>query len=396
MRKKMVGCLIVTTLLLSGCWDQRELSTITVVVGMAIDVGKKAPYKLTIEGINAAELNEQTAAGNSPTVLFSLEGNTIAELAQKMNIGVSRNVVYSHMKTLVISKEIAEKGMLDFIDFLERNREIRDDFNFLVAKEGKAADILKVLYTIQKSSSLKLRTQLETAVELWGSDPDIRLTDFLNALLLQGRQPVLAVVRVKGDPEKGKSVDNMTKSEPEAMVVIDSMAVFRGEKLAGFLSVEETRNYMFTQNKLKKTIMSIPCDEDRFFAIGLKASETKVKGVIKNGRPHIQLNIMAESYISANQCSSSLDSPDTYAEYEKLAREYIQKNISDTIQKVQQDYGLDIFGFGEYVARQDYKQYKKLEDHWDEAFQDAEIDVNVVVNISRSGLNSRGVLNNLK
>lgn len=396
MRKKMVGCLIVTTLLLSGCWDQRELSTITVVVGMAIDVGEKAPYKLTVEGINAAELNEQTAAGNAPTVLFSLEGNTIAELAHKMNIGISRNVIYSHMKTLVISKEIAEKGMLDFIDFLERNREIRDDFNFLVAKEGKAADILKVLYTIQKSSSLKLRTQLETAVELWGSDPDIRLTDFLNALLLQGRQPVLAVVRVKGDPEKGKSVDNMTKSEPDAMVVIDSMALFRDEKLEGFLSVEETRNYMFTQDKLKKTIMSIPCDEDRFFAIRIKASETKVKGAIKNGRPHIQLNIIAESYIGANQCSSSLDSPDTYVEYEKLAREYIQKNISDTIQKVQQDYGLDIFGFGEYVARQDYKQYKKLEDHWDEAFQDAEIDVNVVVNISRSGLNSRGVLNNLK
>ena len=77
-------------LLLTGCWDQRELADITIITGMAVDKGKKGKYKLTIEGINATELNDKTAGGNSPTVVYSLEGDSIEELSQKMNIGVSK------------------------------------------------------------------------------------------------------------------------------------------------------------------------------------------------------------------------------------------------------------------------------------------------------------------
>ena len=50
---------------------------------MAVDKGKNGKYKLTIEAINATELNDQTAGGNSPSVVYSLEGDTIEELSSK-------------------------------------------------------------------------------------------------------------------------------------------------------------------------------------------------------------------------------------------------------------------------------------------------------------------------
>ena len=127
--------------LLAGCWDQRELSTITVITGMAIDKGKNGKYRLSVEGINAQELNAKTSSGYAPSLVLSLEGNTVSELTQKMSIKGSRNLVYSHMRTLIISKELAKEGMLQFLDYLERNREIRDDFNILIARNGKAEDI---------------------------------------------------------------------------------------------------------------------------------------------------------------------------------------------------------------------------------------------------------------
>ena len=116
MKRNMI-LLIGISLLLTGCWDQRELSTITIVTGMAIDKGKNGKFKLTIESVNETELYDQTATGNSPSVLFSLEGETIAELAYKMNIGFSKNVIYSHMRTLVVSKAIAESGMMEFLGY---------------------------------------------------------------------------------------------------------------------------------------------------------------------------------------------------------------------------------------------------------------------------------------
>jgi len=391
MIKKPLWLVISLCLFLTGCWDQRELSHISVVTGMAIDVGDNAPYKFTIEAINAAELNEQTAGGYSPTVVYTLEGKTIAELAQKMNVGVSRSLIYSHTKTLVISKEVAEKGMLEFLDFLERNREIRDDFNFLVAKEGKAADVLKILYTIQKSSTLKLKVQLETAAEMWGSDPDVRLDDFLSALLSPGRQPVLAMVKIQGDPKKGESVNNMMKASPEALVVLDSMALFRDEKLEGVLSLEDIRNYMWTQDKVRRTVITVPCDNKLNFAIRVKNSETKLKGQIINGKPHIQVDVQLESYVATNQCKQTLDSKEIYHKFEDLAAKNLEEQISGTIQKVQKKYGIDIFGFGEVVNRQDHQHFKEIQDHWDEVFSTAEIDVNARVNISRAGLHTKGV-----
>ena len=96
---------------------------------------------------------------------------------------------------------------------------------------------------------------------VWGSTPAVKVNDFIRALTSPGRQPVMAAVRIQGDPKKGESVDNMKKAHPDAIVVIDSMALFRKDKLVGFLSVEDTRNYLWTQNQLKSTTIYNTCKD---------------------------------------------------------------------------------------------------------------------------------------
>ena len=145
------------------------------------------------------------------------------------------------------------------MDTFERSRELRDDFDVILAKDGEAAEILQVVYTFQKASSLKIMSQLETATKVWGSTVDVKVKDFISALTSPGRQPVMTAVRIKGNPKKGESVDNMKKTTPDAMVIIDSMGVFKGEKLIGFLSVEDIRNYLWTQNQIEGTSISVPC-----------------------------------------------------------------------------------------------------------------------------------------
>ena len=351
---------------------------------MAVDKGKNEKYKLTIEAINATELNDKTAGGNSPSVVYSLEGDTLEELAQKMNIGLSKTLIYSHIRVFVISKDIGSSGMMEFLDAFERGRDLRDDFDIIMAKEGEAREILKVVYTIQKSSSLKLLAQLESASKIWGSAPAVKIKDFIQALTSPGRQPVMTAVKIQGDPKKGESVDNMKKTHPDAIVAIDSMALFRGDELVGFLSVEDTRNFLWTQNKIKRTTISIPCGKDRYASIRIIDSKTKLKGAIKNGKPKIDVNIIMEGFIVGSTCEEPMDDPDTYKKIEELTNQHIKEHIIGTIQTVQKDYGVDVFGFGEVVARQDYKNFKKVQDHWDEAFKDAEIEVAVNIKTAKS------------
>jgi spore germination protein KC len=385
--------ILLSVLFITGCWDKRELSEVSIITGLAIDKGDKAKYKLTIESINAAELNEQTASGNTPSIIFSLEGNTIVELAHKMNVGFSKSAIYSHMGLVIVSEEIAKAGLMDFLDSLDRNREIRDDFNIVVAKGEKAEDILKVTYPLQKASSLKLHTQLTTAVDLWGLDPDVRINGLTSAFLSPGRQPVLTAVTIQGDPKKGGSVENMQNVQPDALVVIDSLALFEGNKLVGYLPVEDTRNYLWTQDKIRTTTISTLCDKekDKYFTIRVASSNTHLDTKMKNGKPQIQIKIRIESYLSTDDCISPLDKPSAFEKYDNLAKQNIEHQIESTIKTVQTKYGIDIFGFGEEMERQDYKGYQKVKNNWDKHFKEAEIRVDADVNIRRAGLKTKGV-----
>ena len=91
-----------------------------------------------------------------------------------------------------------------------------------------------------------------------------------------------------------------------------------------------------------------------------------------------------------------MDDPDTYKKIEELTNQYVKEHVLGTIKTVQKDYGVDIFGFGEVVSRQDYKNFKKVKDHWDEAFKDAEIDVAVNIKMRRAGIRTKGVFDRMK
>ncbi|WP_404323469.1 Ger(x)C family spore germination protein [Cytobacillus firmus] len=392
----VMSAIVLTVILLSGCWDQRELGEITVVTGMAVDKGEDGKYTLTVEGINATELNNRTASGYAPSIVYSAEGNSLAELTYRVNEGISRHLIYSHMRTLIIGEELAEEGIIDFIDFLERNREIRDDFNILIARGAKGSDVLKVTYQFQKSTSLKLHTQLDTMMKDWGGDPGVRMNDVITAWTAPGRQPVMAAVRIKGDPEAGASAENMMKVTPDALVVLDSLAIFKGDKLEGFLTLEDSRNYLWIQNKINKTSITVKCNESQYMGLRVYDTRTKVKGKLENGKAEIDIKIRAEAYIDGTHCSDQFDKAKTYEENGEIAQNQINDMVGKTIEKVQQEYGTDIFGFGEVVLRQDYQNFKKVQNNWDEKFADADIQVDTALIIRRTGIRTKSFLKEVK
>lgn len=395
-RYAFLAILIQVMILLSGCWDQRELGEITVVTGMAVDKGENDKYVLTVEGINATELNKQTASGFAPSIVYGVEGNSLSELAYKVNEGISRHLIYSHMRTLIIGEELAKEGIIDFIDYLERNREIRDDFNILVARGLRGADILRVTYQFQKSPSLKLHTQLDTMMKDWGGDPGVRMNDVIRAWTSSGREPVMAAVTILGDPKKGLSSENMKKVTPDALVILDSLAIFKEDKLAGYLSLEDSRNYLWIQDKIIKTSITVECAEGRFMGLRVYNTKTKIKGEIQGGQPKIDINIRAEAYVDGTHCNNQFDKAKTFFECDRCAEKHLEKLISGTVKKVQEEYGTDIFGFGEVVQRQDYKDYKQIEDSWDEKFTEADVKVDTTVIIRRTGIRTKSFLNEVK
>ncbi|MEK3988687.1 Ger(x)C family spore germination protein [Robertmurraya sp. FSL R5-0851] len=386
------GCVV----MLAGCWDRIELNDVSIVTGLAVDEGKNSKYRLTIEIVNAAQFSKNQMGGQAtPALTYSLEGNSVSELLHKMNIGMTRRLIFSHTRVLYISEEIAKKGILEFIDYLDRSGQFRNDFNIMVTKGEKAEEFAKVTYPTQKVPSLKIHRQTQSFNEEWGGDPGVRLTDFISALTSKGRNPVSATLVLTGDPKKGASSENNMKTEMDALVEMDGMAVFRDDRLVGYLSVDETRNYYWTQ-KLKKTSMSIPCsgeekkpEDERYIAVTVTETHNKLKVDFENGKPVLKVIINGETRIEATQCMNDLTKIGTYEDFEKKINRYVANDIKETIKKVQTEFGVDIFGFGEALNRQHHKEYKKVEDHWDEVFAQADVEVDTNLHLRRSGVRGK-------
>jgi spore germination protein KC len=392
---RLFSCLIIVSLL-SGCWDQRELNQVSIVTGMAVDKGKKKKYKLTTETLIPSELSAKKGAGNTASIAMSLEGNTLADVSQKMNIGLAKKQVYSHMRTVVISEQVAREGLLEFFEYMERNREIRSDFNVVIAKNVAAEDVLKVAFPAKKVSTLKLHSQLDEAMKDWGSDPKVRLRDIISALTSEGRQPTMNAVTISGTPQKGNSVDNNKKVKPDAMVKITNQAVFNKEKLIGYISLEDARNYLWTQNKLYETSLTVPCGKNKSLVARVYHSRAHIQAKYLDGRPNIKINLAFESRLDGFQCKEDLTKIETYRSVEKKINQYVQKHVTKTIQQVQKQYKVDIFGFGEDMMRQDYDQFKKVKSKWDEEFTKAKIEVHASAKLRRSGLRTKSFLTNMK
>lgn len=388
----VLGCIV----MLTGCWDRIELNDVSIVTGLAVDKGEKSKYRLTIEVVNASQFSKNQMGGEAaPALTFSLEGNSISELLHKMNIGITRRLIFSHTRVLYISETIAKEGIIEFIDFLDRSGQFRNDFNIMITKGEKAEDFVKVTYPIQKVPSLKVHKQTQSFNEEWGGDPGVRLTDFISALTSKGRNPVSATLVIKGDPEKGEKSENNMKTSVDTLVEMDGMAVFKDDHLIGYLTVDETRNYYWTQ-KLKTTSMSVPCsnekkkaEEEDYIAVTVSETHNKIKVDFSNGKPVLKVNITGETRIEATQCMNDLTKIDTYNDFEKKINRYVANDIQETIKKVQTEFGVDIFGFGDAFNRQHHKEYKKVENNWDEVFAQAEVEVDINLHLRRSGVRGK-------
>lgn len=384
---------------LTGCWDRIELNDISIVSGLAVDKGKDMKYRLTVELVNASQFSPNKGGGDaSSAITYSLEGDSVSELLHKMNVGISRRLIFSHTRVVYISEEVAKAGVLEFLDFLDRSGQFRNDFNILVTRDEMAEEFTKITFPVQRVPALKVQRQTQSLMEEWGGDPNVRLTDFISAITSKGRNPVAAAVKLSGSPEKGSMTENNQKLDVDALIEMDGMAVFESEKLKGFLSLQDTRNYLWTQ-KMKNTSLTVVCSKEEgkeentlFNDVRVTETHSKLKVDTVNGRVVLKVKINGETRLEATQCIEDLTKIDTYDKFEKETNEYVEAQIKSTIEKVQKEYKADIFGFGEAYNRQHHKEYKKVEAKWDEIFAQAEVQVKVDLHLRRSGVRGKSFL----
>lgn len=374
-----LGCLFTT-----GCWDYRELNDMAIVTGLAIDK-KDDQYLISVLIANSKKSQESAKEGEAQTIVYEGEGKTILEGINHINSVSPKEIYIGHLTVVVMSEEVAKEGIFNISDLLLRSPQSRKRFHFLISKDSKAGDVLKILSPLESFPSQNIANNLLTTSRVQAAAIDVLYTEFLSKVLTPGVSPVLPVITIEGDVKEGSSEGNLTQTDPKTILRLEPDAIFRNDKLIGFASDEEARAVNLINNDVTLNNVTIKCDDTNLI-VRISASDTNKSVHFENGEPVITLNVKESGYITEINCNRNLNDPKVIEDIEKEISEDIKEALLRTVDKLQNKYQADVLGFGNLIYKYNHKYWKTVKDNWDtNKFRELEVKVNVDFHLSGKG-----------
>lgn len=401
MGKKFYLALILLVLILipGGCWNRRELSTVSIVMALGIDKDKaKDKITLTAQILKPAEVKAPAAGGmGSPKGVWvvSSTGKTVFDALRNFTFEVDRKLYLPFNRVVVIGEETARAGVAPLVDMLERGHEFRRSQWVLIAR-GRAGEVLMAEHEQEKIPARAIESLIKVSAAT-SMVPMVNLNDFLSMLASKSSDPFATAVRVfeekKKDGGEGREVDP-DKEKKVKRVKTGGTAVFKKDKLAGWLNNTETRGLLWVLGKVKSGIIVVPAPGDsrgQEVSLEIVRAGSRLRPEIKDGKISMTVEIKEEGNLGEQMAAGNLAEPEKFKLLERAQAKVIEGEIRAALEKAQGELGADIFRFGEAVHRAYPKEWKALEKHWAEEFTLVEVTIEVETKLRRLGLNTKRV-----
>jgi len=358
--------------ILVGCWNYRELEDMNIVVGAAIDKGIYKEYMITLE-ILEPSIGEETPTTSR---LISSEGDSIFD-AVRNAISISGQKLYwSHNKVLILSKEIAQKGVIGILDWFHRDAETRSDVYILISKENSAKEILEKKEKEGQVTSFNLLDILVNQKNL-AKAPDVQIWKLTDDIINDGIMAIAPTIE-------------LTISDDNLCPKVAGTAIFKNDKLVGFLDENETHYLLFLRDKIKGGILDLNPEgknEPPTITLEIFDSKTKIQPVTKGNEIEMNVNINTLGSIAAIKNTKNYLANEEILE--KVTSSSIKENCEKLISRVQSEYGTDIFGFGAKTRIRYPTLWKEIGGNWENIFQNLKVNITVKAEIKNSAMTTK-------
>ncbi|MDF2923856.1 MAG: germination protein Ger(x)C family [Paenibacillaceae bacterium] len=392
--KRVLKAALAASLLLPlfGC-GQIQINELAIVTAVGIDPGEKEGcVRMAVQIVRAADARGQTGAPSGgtgePIYSISAEGETIFEAIRNLARFSSRRVYWAHNFVIVLNEKYARKGIGDMIDFFTRNPELRMN-TWVVVTPDAASEVISTVTGLEVVPGEAI-DKLFRYNEIVGEAPSTNMMRLFEAYMSKTSQPVLAKLQLK---KRGISNKKPMEFGSVNQVELSGAAVFKGDKMVGWLTSEETRGLLLLLQKIDSSVEALPCPghENSLVTLELKKQRVQVTPTFENGRPGFSIKVDATaSIVEAGKLESLEEVTD---ELQKSLEEQIRKQLQAVTEKAQHKYRSDFLKFGEVFNNKYPLEWRSFSDNWDEAFTEAEIVYHVKARIDSSVLKLKGNLN---
>jgi spore germination protein KC len=389
----LIMCLLLPMLLLAGCYDKKELDYMAYPLVMGLDrsasggllMSLHIPTPITIAG------GEGGSGGKESSSIMSVDCTSITK---EINI--------SHVETLVISRELAEEGIFQYVNSLVRIRRFRPDV-FVIISEDKAYKYLEnIIPRLENNTAKYFELLMDNSYT--SIFPKTTLDVITDCLYCEGKQPVVALSDI-GKYETAEELDDSAATEAFTLNsefnsdardlavaaqknnIVMGLAVFRNGKMVGTCNGAETICYQMLTGGFRQTTWAIPDYKQDGGIIVLLVTESRKPLIrITKNESNAAINIGLEL-----ECDLLSVQGNQYIEYspeiiQETFKEVIKNNIEKFLKRTRDDFDSDICGFGRYLKSKfltwdEWKSY-----NWYDKYKNTTFTVDVGVKLRRTGL----------
>lgn len=401
-RNLIAGMLIGFSLLCcGGCNGSREPDDQAYVIAVGIDKSAKpGMIDVTYVGALPVMTGENGGGPGKPTTEVTVTVPSLSEARNFLNSVTHFIPTLTHIKVIVLGEDLARQGIGDIIGPLSRFREYRGTNYILVAK-GKAQDFFKNnnpgipgsaarYYEAMMESSSETSYYLPTTLHAFYQglkEPDTSPYAAMVAVNPQSLTDQPAKSKVPGEKTDEYYAGDMARSGSNPAEFFGT-AVFRGDKMVGMLTNNETRLLAMLAGKYSRSYITVedPLTPKHGININLRQGEKPdFTTQIVDGRPVMQAKIYLEGEITSVPSGINYEQAEYKELLEAQIRQIMKQEITDLVRRTQ-ECRADIAGFG-YRFRHHFRQLKEWQEYnWTEKFPQADITVEVECKIRRTGL----------
>jgi len=315
---------LLTAIVLSGCWDHRDIEMNAFILGVGIDSAEDDKMEVTFEIALPQSFVGGGGGGESsgdvePTLDISMIVEDMTEATNNLLARLDLYPEYTHLQLLVFGEEYARKGIQPVMDYFFRNPNIRYRTTVAVTA-GKAKKLLSFKPQTTKSTSM-----------------------LINQIIQQNAQINLEIFELQNI---GTIYQNYIRNSPvflpkitlkEQTVDVSGGGVFRNQKLVEWFTGEDVRGMRWLwEDPGKGGIIRIEMPENKGGKVALNVFHTKSSLI-----PELEgdkITVKSKIYIEGDVISiggRGINQPiDTLIlEWEKAFEEHIHECVHDTFIK---------------------------------------------------------------
>ncbi|QGQ97125.1 Ger(x)C family spore germination protein [Paenibacillus psychroresistens] len=358
---------VLCPLVLSGCWDRREINDVAFVLASSIDKENDL-YRISIliplpGNMGGASGGGGGTGGVEPYTIETEAANTIWEAVDKIQSRLPRKIFFAHRRVLLFGEDIAKDGMTIPMNYLADRPENRLS-TFVAVTKGKAMDLLGAKVKLERFSAELMRELLQSDATIKTSEKDI-----ITNMNLIGKDAFIPYL------ELNKAETNGNKSDE---IVSTGFAITNNGKEVAVLKNNDALALRLLAPKFSMYSQRLKIDGERF-SYQVRNVKTVIKPIINGNQINFEISVVAMADI--NEFLSTKDIFEEMPKFQKIIESQMKKDLLQVLD-ILKTKGSDVVGFGQILNRHYPERWSKdWEPQWNTVFAKTNFKVTTKVHI---------------